>query len=80
MSHQITTNDPNKHCGCEEKSMVPSKLDELIAKYKTLIAEAEAAKSRFIDAAMSILNFQFEEASEGDIYAMFSGNDDSTNS
>lgn len=43
--------------------------------YEKLIAEAEAARDRFIDAAMSILDFRLEECTEADIYAMFRDND-----
>ena len=76
MSHNITHKDPSKQsCGCNTQDIKPSKLDALIAKYERLVSELEAAKQKFIEAALSILDFRFEECSEEDIYAMFRDND-----
>ena len=52
MSHTITHKDPSKQsCGCNTQDIKPSKLDALIAKYKTLLAETEIAKQRYEKAA-----------------------------
>lgn len=76
MSATITHKDPSKQsCGCNTQDIKPSKLDALIAKYERLVAELEAAKQKFIEAALSILDFRLEECSEEDIYAMFRDND-----
>ena len=70
MSSHISHKDPGKKpCGCNTESIRPSKLDALIAKYNTLIAEAEAAKSNFIAAAMKFLSH--EEATDEDIDNIF---------
>ena len=42
--------------------------------YEKLIAEAEAARDRFIDAAMSLLRIELEECTEAEVYAMFEDN------
>lgn len=73
MSASITHKDPSKKpCGCNTGDIQPSKLDALIAKYNLLISEAEAAKSRFVEAAMAFIESPFEECTEAEIYAMFS--------
>lgn len=75
MSASITHKDPNKKpCGCNTGDIQPSKLDALIARYNRLIAEAEAARDRFIDAAMSLPRIELEECTEAEIYAMFEDN------
>ena len=39
--------------------------------YEKLIAEAEAARDRFIDVAMSLPRIELEECTEAEVYAMF---------
>ena len=75
MSASITHKDPNKKpCGCNTGDIQPSKLDALIARYNRLIAEAEAARDRFVDAAMSLPRIELEECTEAEVYAMFEDN------
>ena len=75
MSHTITHKDPSKKpCGCNTGNIQPSKLDSLIARYNRLIEETEAAKTRFVEAAMAFIESPFEECTEAEIYAMFEDN------
>ena len=69
MSHKITGKEPlQKPCGCNTQDVRPSKLDQMIAEYKAMKAEAEAARDTFIKEA---LDFQFVVATEAEIYEMF---------
>ena len=49
----------------------------MIAKYKALIAETEAAKNKLVAAALAFIESPLEECTEAEIYAMFE--DDNTN-
>jgi len=42
--------------------------------YEKLIAEAETARDRFIDAAMSLPRIELEECTVAEVYAMFEDN------
>ena len=42
--------------------------------YEKLIAEAEVARDRFIDAAMSLPRIELEECTVAEVYAMFEDN------
>jgi hypothetical protein len=51
--HNITPKDlEHGGCGCHPQDLSPSRLDQVIAQYEAMTKEAEAAKERFIDAAM----------------------------
>lgn len=56
----------NSGCHCNEN---PYK-----EQYEKLIAEAEAARDRFIDAAMSLPRIELEECTVAEVYAMFEDN------
>ena len=72
MSHKITGKEPSQQaCGCNTQDVRPSRLDEAIAKFEAMTREAEAAKTKFIEVALSILSFKIEVATDEDIYAMF---------
>jgi len=76
MSHHISNNDP-KHgscdCGCHQQDLNPSRLDQVIAQYEAMTKEAEAAKERFIQAAMGF-DIHLESFTDEEIYEMFNRN------
>lgn len=43
----------------------------LVRQYEAMLAAAKEARDKFVDAARSILKFDFEEATDEDIDAMF---------
>ena len=60
-----------EQCTCHE-----GEKNTLIRQYEAMLAAAKEARDKFVDAAMSILKFQFEEATDDDIDAMFDGLDE----
>lgn len=73
--HNITPKDlEHGGCGCRPQDLSPSRLDQVIAQYEAMTKEAEAARDRFIDAAMSLPRIELEECTEAEVYAMFEDN------
>lgn len=69
MSHNIASKNPQKHaCDCNTKDIKPSRLEVLMAKYRALIAQAEAIKKIFWD---KIKMLDITIATDADIYAIF---------
>ena len=89
-NHQPSDCGKQRHCGEDmsfnhetgemkgytppEKSGCHCNKNPYKEQYEKLIAEAEAARDRFIDAAMSLLRIELEECTEAEVYAMFEDN------
>lgn len=72
MSHKIDSKDPlQKPCGCNTHDVIPSKLDIAIAEYKAMKEEAEAARDKFMQAA---LDLNLEPCTDEEVYEMFEEN------
>lgn len=72
--HNITPKDLERGgCGCHPQDLSPSRLDQVIAQYEAMTKEAEAAKERFIQAAMEF-DIHLESFTDEEIYEMFNRN------
>lgn len=72
--HNITPKDlEHGGCDCHPQDLKPGRLEQVIAQYETMTREAEAARDRFIDAAMG-LNLDLEPCTDEEVYEMFEEN------